>query len=274
VYDALVEHGASFFHDLLAVTSLLPAQLEDALSELATLGVVTADGFSLIRALVSPDRRRPDDARRRRTRRQRTQKAYARGGRWSRFPGAVRTIEPRERVEHWARQLLRRYGVMFRDLLARESCAPPWRELAGLYRRWEAQGTIRGGRFVSGVAGEQFALPEAVTHLRRKREEGETGEWLVVSASDPLNLAGVVTKGIRVPAIASHRLALRDGRLVASLQAGELRFHEQLPVDVAEAIARALRIDAAARQVNEPNVLSLPPAANTATPATRALVAR
>ncbi|MGD9649068.1 MAG: hypothetical protein AB7U73_25380, partial [Pirellulales bacterium] len=252
VYETLVANGASFFADLLAITRLLPAQLEDALSELAALGAVTADGFSTIRTLVSPDRRHAGDARRRRDRRQRTAtkvRAYSRGGRWSRFPGLLPQAEPIERIEQWARQLLRRYGVIFRDLLARESVAPPWRDLAAVYRRWEAQGKIRGGRFVTSVAGEQFATPEAVTELRRIREAGPTGRWVAVSACDPLNLAGIITSGPRVPAVGTNALALLDGRLAASLQAGDIQFHIEIPANLVEPIRRALRIGTAYRSL-------------------------
>ncbi|HXT61216.1 MAG TPA: DEAD/DEAH box helicase, partial [Pirellulales bacterium] len=171
VYETLVSEGASFFHDLAAMTGLLPAQLEDALGELAALGLVTADGFATIRSLVSLDSQRKGAAPRMR-RRGGAKRKYARGGRWSKFPPRLPPVDPAERIESWSRQLLRRYGVMFRDLLARETVAPAWRELAAVYRRWEAQGKIRGGRFVSGGAGEQFALPEAVERLREIRERG------------------------------------------------------------------------------------------------------
>jgi ATP-dependent Lhr-like helicase len=154
-------------------------------------------------------------------------------------------------MEQWARQLLRRYGVLFRDLLARESAAPPWRELAAVLRRWESQGKVRGGRFVAGVAGEQFALPESVSELRRVREEGLKGKWLAVSACDPLNLAGIVTAGGRVPALLANSLALLDGRVVATQHAGTVTFIENLAPDVAEPMAKALIQSAAVRQSRE-----------------------
>jgi ATP-dependent Lhr-like helicase len=237
----------------------LPAQLEDALSELAALGVVSADGFSTIRALVAPDRRRASDARRRYARRKNLKsKAYARGGRWCRFPGPVRPHDPADRAERWARQLLRRYGVVFRDLLARESVAPAWREVAAIYRRLEAQGRIRGGRFVSGVAGEQFALPEAVTELRRIRETPAAGGWTVVSACDPLNLAGILTPGPRVPAVHGNALAWYEGRLIATLQAGEVSFIEPLPAERREEIARAIRVGTVHRAPVGGTIIGLP----------------
>jgi ATP-dependent Lhr-like helicase len=258
-YDVLAQHGACFFQDLISATGLLPAQLEDALSELAALGVVSADGFSTIRALVAPDRRRASDARRRYARRKNLKsKAYARGGRWCRFPGPVRPHDPADRAERWARQLLRRYGVVFRDLLARESVAPAWREVAAIYRRLEAQGRIRGGRFVSGVAGEQFALPEAVTELRRIRETPAAGGWTVVSACDPLNLAGILTPGPRVPAVHGNALAWYEGRLIATLQAGEVSFIEPLPAERREEIARAIRVGTVHRAPVGGTIIGLP----------------
>jgi ATP-dependent Lhr-like helicase len=226
-YEALASHGALFFDDLLAATDLLPAQLEEALSELAALGLVTSDGFAAIRSLMSKHhgpRRRVGRRQKGRIRR----KAYAVGGRWSKFPPFVRPPETAERVEHWAWLLLRRYGVMFRDLLARESLAPAWSELARVYRRMEMRGEIRGGRFVAGVAGEQFALPDVVEHLRKFRDVsiGETRlhEWQIISAADPLNLIGIITEGPRVPATRTNRILLRDGQPIAAREAGAIRW--------------------------------------------------
>jgi ATP-dependent Lhr-like helicase len=128
------------------------------------------------------------------------------------------TLDP---AEQWAWQLLRRWGVVFRDLLAREPGAPPWYELCRIYRRLEARGEIRGGRFITGVAGEQFALGETVRQLRQLRDEGPANELVVLSAADPLNLIGIITPQARVPAKASNRIALCDGALVAAVTAGE-----------------------------------------------------
>jgi len=239
VFDTLVAEGALFARDLLSRTDLLPGHLDMALGELAALGLVTADGFATIRSLVTSDGRRKNG--RRRGKRP-AGRRYAGGGRWSRFPGHVRAVPQAERTEHWARQLLRRYGVIFRDLLAREAVAPAWRDLAAVYRLWEAQGKIRGGRFVSGVAGEQFAAPEIVERLRQTREARTSGQWIVVSAADPLNLAGIITPGPKIVAKTRNALALVDGRLVASRQAGEVRIHEPLPAALADAILRALSV--------------------------------
>jgi ATP-dependent Lhr-like helicase len=223
VHAALAQHGALFFDDLLAATNLLPSQLEDALRELAALGLVTSDGFTAIRALMM--KRHPGFAgRRSRAARRERGKAYARGGRWSRFPPFVKQVTPQERAEHWAWLLVRRYGVMFRDLLARESLAPTWRELAAVYRRLEMRGELRGGRFVAGVAGEQFALPEAVDHLRRLRDEPASDVWTVISAVDPLNLVGIITHGPRVPATRGNRIVMLNGRAVAARESGTIRW--------------------------------------------------
>jgi ATP-dependent Lhr-like helicase len=223
-YEALAQHGALFFDDLLAVTKLLPSQLEDSLRELAALGLVTSDGFAAIRWLVTKKR---EDAGRRRNRRgakRGRRMAYSHGGRWSRFPPFIQEASGEERATQWAWLLLNRYGVMFRDLLARESVAPAWRDLARVYRRLEMRGEIRGGRFVAGVAGEQFALPDAVEQLRKFRDEPEAQRWNVVSAADPLNLIGIITGDARVPALRGNRVLFVDGRPIASRESRVVRW--------------------------------------------------
>jgi ATP-dependent Lhr-like helicase len=228
VYEALSTHGALFFNDLLAATSLLPSQLEVALRELATLGLVTSDAFATIRALVSKKqltlgrwagRREP----------QRRERVYSRGGRWSKFPPFLQSVTRQERAERWAWLLLNRYGVMFRDLLARESAAPPWREIAAIYRRLEMRGEIRGGRFVRGVAGEQFALPDAVERLRKHRDAAAEPIWSIVSAADPLNLVGIITRDPRVPAKRGNRVLFLNGRPVAARESRQIRWIAELP---------------------------------------------
>ncbi|HUY34424.1 MAG TPA: DEAD/DEAH box helicase [Pirellulales bacterium] len=245
VFDTLVAEGALFVRDLLASTGLLPGHLDMALGELAALGLVTADGFATVRSLVTADGGRKTGHRHGQHPRS---GRYAGGGRWSRFPGRVRVVPQAERAELWAQQLARRYGVIFRDLLARETVAPAWRELADVYRRWEAQGRIRGGRFVSGVAGEQYAAPEVVERLRQTRETCSAGQWIVVSAADPLNLAGIIMPGPRIVANTRNALALLDGRLVASQQAGEVQFHEPLANALSDPIRRALLVTTLVRQ--------------------------
>jgi len=143
-------------------------------------------------------------------------------GRWAILQGEVESAGA-ERTERIARVLLNRYGVVFRSLLARESNLPTWRELVMVYRRMEARGEIRGGRFVRNFGGEQFALPDAVGRLRSVRKLPQTGEIVTISAADPLNLVGVITPDARVPAIPRNRVLFRDGIALAALEAGEVR---------------------------------------------------
>jgi ATP-dependent Lhr-like helicase len=252
VYDVLVSAGALFFDDLVGHTGLLPSQVEAALSELAALGAVTCDGFRMIRGLVTPDAHRRARRLRRGDRLRRArQQAVARSGRWSKFPAVAPRMDPQQRAERWAQQLLQRYGLMCWDLLAREHVAPPWRELVAVYRRWELQGRVRGGRFVADLAGEQYALPEAVEALRAQRDAAPHDEVVVLSAADPLNLAGIITADPRVPALGTNALAVRGGTLVGVRLGDEVQLVESLPaVDGAE-LARRLRASAAARRRNE-----------------------
>ncbi len=195
VADYLAQHGASFFDDIVQGLDLPRTFIEEALGELVAVGLVNSDGFSGLRALLLPsDRRKPlSGGRRRRTALLGVEDA----GRWALIrrtsataDGVSRTL-PRETVEQIARTLLKRYGVVFWRLLAREAeWLPPWRELLMALRRLEARGEIRGGRFVAGFSGEQFALPEAVGVLRGTRNEDKAGKLTVVSGADPLNLAG------------------------------------------------------------------------------------
>ncbi len=222
VVDVLRQRGASFFHELATGTGLLRTQVERALGELAGAGVVTADSFSGLRALLQPpDKRKSLNPRGKKT------SAYGvdTAGRWSLLEaaGAVEPEDEAARTEAIARVLLKRYGVVFRSLLLRESRLPPWRDLARVYRRLEARGEIRGGRFVKGFGGEQFALPEAVGRLRAVRKQEKTGAMIAISAADPLNLVGVITPEARVPAIAGNRVLFRDGVPVGALEGGEVR---------------------------------------------------
>jgi ATP-dependent Lhr-like helicase len=228
---ALHERGASFFADLVRMANHLPTEVEEGLWELVAAGLVTADGFDNLRALMDPRRRRAEG-------RERSRRPRHSSGRWSLLRQAVgyqpsairsesvasvpspRTPHPLPTVEPVARQLLRRYGVVFRDLLARESLVQSWRDLLVQYRRMELQGEIRGGRFVSGFTGEQFALPEAVESLRAVRKQNESGAAshdIKLSASDPLNLAGVILPGPRVPAVPSNFVIFRDGLVVRAV---------------------------------------------------------
>jgi ATP-dependent Lhr-like helicase len=205
VLAELQRRGASFFGELQrgsggpASDVRLASQVEDALWELVAAGLVTADGFENLRALVDPKRRRGEG-------RGRSARPRHAAGRWSLL--VVENEEPS--VANFARQLLRRWGVLFRDLLARETLAPPWRELLVELRRMEARGEIRGGRFVSGPVGEQYALPEAVDLLRAVRRD-QVSEAVAISAADPLNLSGIVLPGARVSALSGGTLRLHDG---------------------------------------------------------------
>jgi ATP-dependent Lhr-like helicase len=225
VLDALAARGALFFNELKSLTGLLGGHVEEALRELAALGLVTSDVFGAIRKVV--DGHAPKRSRRRTPRRP-MHAPTAPIGRWSLFPGAVAHSARAEHLEAWCRQLLRRWGVVFRDLLVRETSAPSWQELVATFRRMELRGEVRGGRFVSQVAGEQYALPDAVDKLRQVRNESADDAWLVLSAADPVNLFGTVVPGPRIAATHRNALIVRGGRLVASRQAGVVEFYESV----------------------------------------------
>jgi len=209
----LDERGASFFGDLVNGTGLLRTEVEKGLGELVSWGLVSSDSFAGLRALLVPSaRRKPIGGYRRRGR------VAAFGvetaGRWSRV--RHRSPLPDEQIaEAIAWQLLRRYGVVFRRLVQRESLLAPWRDVLRVYRRLEARGEVRGGRFVGGFSGEQYALPEAIGLLRSVRREPGSGELVAVSGADPLNLVGILTPGDTLPAVAANRILYRDGVPVA-----------------------------------------------------------
>jgi ATP-dependent Lhr-like helicase len=227
VFDCLRVHGASFFDELAAASGLMRLHVEEALGELVTLGLVTSDSFGGLRALLVPsNRRKPlvSGTRRRRI----VSFGMEDAGRWVlvRRP-ALDAVEAQARatsIEHVARTLLRRYGVVFWRLLAREAdWLPPWRDLLRVYRRLEARGEIRGGRFVAGFSGEQYALPDAVGLLREVRRRPATGEWVSLSGADPLNLAGILTPGAKLAALTGNRLLYRDGLPMASLSGSDVQ---------------------------------------------------
>ena len=243
VFEALRSKGALFFAELAAVTDMLPTEFEEALRELAAAGLVTSDAFAPIRSMVTARR----SSRHRQTRRTRISGVAASAigapsGRWSCFPGHLGSPpENEQRIENWCRLLLRRYGVVFRDLLARESTAPSWRELVYMYRRMELRGDVRGGRFVSGVGGEQFADEAVVEPLRAMRETDADDAWLLISAVDPLNLNGIVTDGPRISAMHKNAVILQNGRCVAAKQADQIVFFEHVSQDIAAVMRRALQ---------------------------------
>ncbi|MET0481962.1 MAG: DEAD/DEAH box helicase [Aestuariivirgaceae bacterium] len=232
VLDAIRRNGASFFEELLEQSGILRAEVEEALGELVSLGLVTSDSFAGLRALIMPASRSGA----RKGRRARPASGMVEAGRWAlaRRGAAEGRAQPKpETIEHVARALLARYGVVFWRLVEREAAwLPPWRELLRVYRRLESHGEIRGGRFVAGFSGEQFALPEAVGLLRELRREPGTGEFISVCAADPLNLVGVLTPGQRLPALTGNRLLYRDGVPVAIFAAGEASFLQEF--DAAE----------------------------------------
>lgn len=240
VLESLREHGALFFADVEEASGLLHSQVETALAELVARGLVTADTFAGLRALITPDLRRADT---RRQRRRARAASVEDAGRWSRvFTGggnAGDTGAGDEHVAHLAGVLLRRYGVVCRRVLEREPLLPPWRELLYAFRRMEARGEARGGRFVEGLSGEQFALPEAVGALREARRN-ESMELVMLSAADPLNLVGIVTPGPRLPAIPGHRLLLRNGVPIAVRRGKLTEFLKDVPSAEEWALRRRL----------------------------------
>ena len=239
VRAVLQRRGASFFHELVAASGLLATQVERALAELAGAGLATSDSFAGLRALITPSARRKPPAGG--VRRHGTVPFGIEGaGRWAFLGEGQRGGGVEGQVEPWAQALLQRYGVVFRALLQQETGAPPWRELLPVYRRLEARGEIRGGRFVAGLGGEQFALPTAVTQLRAVRRGERTGALVAISAADPLNLTGVITPGERVPALAGNRVLYRDGAPVLALVAGETRPLAPLDADRIEELSSAL----------------------------------
>lgn len=223
VRAALAAQGALFFADLQDETGLLRSQLEQALGELVARGIVTADNFAGLRALVTPNLRRAGAH-------QRPRRGSSPGiedaGRWALVPDAPVT-EPQgdpEAAERIVLTLLRRYGVVCRRVLEREATLPPWRDLLYVFRRLEARGEIRGGRFVQGVPGEHFALPEAVGALRAARDGAGRDNYVLLSAADPLNLAGIITPGPKLAALPGNRLLLRDGVPVAARSGRNVEF--------------------------------------------------
>ncbi|SAK93287.1 DEAD/H associated [Caballeronia fortuita] len=242
VFDALKAHGAMFFDELLSDVRLLRTELEDALGELVALGLVSADSFAGLRALLAPAAKRNAFARR-----PRRGGLFIGGmddaGRWA----LLRRAKPDDArdqdgdIEHIAMTLLRRYGVVFWRLLEREAdWLPPWRDLLRVYHRLEARGEIRGGRFVAGLAGEQFALPEAVPLLRDMRKRPKDGAFVALSAVDPLNLVGTLLPGDKVPALAGNRVLYRDGVPVGAVIAGKTRYFGDEDGEARERVRLAL----------------------------------
>ncbi len=242
IHDHLRRRGASFLADIARNVGKLPTEVEEGLWELVAAGLVAGDGVAGLRTLLAPEDKR-------RTRRV----GHLRGlpgakarpralpvGRWSLLHPAVETTpagtacgpvtadDSPEVAEHWARRMLARWGVVMRELAVRERRAPRWREVLWALRRMEARGEVRGGRFVAGLAGEQFASAEAVEALRGLRRRGTDEDIVLVHAADPLNLVGVLVPGARIPASSGHMIAWRGGTVLEVGELGHVRSRLQL----------------------------------------------
>jgi ATP-dependent Lhr-like helicase len=229
VLTMLRSRGASFLRDMATACELDETSLATAVARLVACGLVTSDAFAGVRAIARALQQDPVGFDRRRDL----------AGRWSAVPAAV-DLTREQAIDTQARALLNRYGVVFRRLLVRETNAATWRELSTVYRRLEARGEIRGGRFVAGVSGEQFALPDAVERLREVRRSGRDGRLINISAADPLNLTGILTSGDRVRAVTSSRIVYRDGIPLAALEGDYLRPLMEIEPSVSSEVASML----------------------------------
>jgi ATP-dependent Lhr-like helicase len=271
VLRQLSDSGAMFFAELVRATGLLPSRVGEALAELVAHGLANSDSFEGLRALLVPSDKRTPLGQAERKGRHKTVTSLEYAGRWTllrkelnglkrlsevngengantpgqpngRANGEAGARPSDEAIEAFARGLLRRYGIVFRRLLERESLKVPWFELGRFFRRLEARGEIRGGHFVNGVSGEQFALPGAIGLLRSLRKAPARGELIVISGADPLNLVGILTPGARIAAITANRILLRDGLPIAALDGGNIvQLDHGLEVGERE-IEKALRV--------------------------------
>ncbi|MDE2125663.1 MAG: DEAD/DEAH box helicase [Armatimonadetes bacterium] len=240
VLDVLTSGGPQFFGQLVSAANRLPVETESALAELVSAGLVTSDGFGGLRTLITPASRRNDAHRARALLAQRNIRsvfthaaatnrlsADNQAGRWSLLRSFAPTLAAGsaydEACEYVARQLLRRWGVVFHRITLREQGLPPWRDILRVYRRMELAGDLRGGRFVAGFSGEQYALPEAVESLRGIRRRPPNGQMVRIAAADPLNLSGIITPGERIAARSGSRILYRDGVPQAVLEGGDIR---------------------------------------------------
>jgi ATP-dependent Lhr-like helicase len=229
VLEHLRARGASFTQEIAAACTLTDDEVRSTLGELVAAGLASSDGFAGLRAIIDtgPPRTRGIDS----------------SGRWfgvrPRDDAQGSDAEKGRALEALAWILLRRYGVVFRRVLARETTAVPWRDLARVYRRLEARGEIRGGRFVAGMSGEQFALPDAVERLREVRRAAPDDRLVTISAADPLNLTGIMTPGDRIRAAAGNRIVYRNGVPCAAMEGDMLRMLAQLDPGIAPDVAAA-----------------------------------
>ena len=237
VADFLREQGAAFFDEIAEHAGMLPVEVENALAELVALGMVNSDSFAGLRVLLLPSGRRGSHSRMSasygaRRKRRLALFGMADAGRWAlvRRPAAATPVRHDVAVEQVVRTLLRRWGVIFWKLLAREAnWLPPWRDILMCCRRLEARGEIRGGRFVAGFSGEQYATAEAVGLLRDVRRKPHSGQLVSLSAADPLNLLGIITPGVRLASLAGNRLIYRDGLPIATYAADQVQYLEEFP---------------------------------------------
>jgi ATP-dependent helicase Lhr and Lhr-like helicase len=233
VAEFIREHGASFFDEIAEHVGMLPVEVEDALAELVALGMVNSDSFAGLRVLLLPSGRRGKSSSYSvRHKRRLALFGMADAGRWAlvRRPASGESKRGDEAVDQIVRTLLRRWGVVFWKLLGREAnWLPPWRDILMSCRRLEARGEIRGGRFVAGFSGEQYATPEAVGLLRDVRRKPHVRQYVSLSAADPLNLIGIITPGARLASLAGNRLLYRDGLPIATFAADQVHYLEDIP---------------------------------------------
>ena len=225
LFNLLKHKGALFFDDLVNDSNLLRSQVETALGQLVAKGLVTSDSYIGLRALITPSNRRPGFGSRRRLNSNALNIEDA--GRWTLINNHNEDDNSHLSVEHIAKIILKRYGVVFRKLLERENNLPSWRELLYVYRRMEARGEIRGGRFVEGFSGEQFAVPDAVSLLRKAHQNTEQ-DLVVISAVDPLNLTGVILPGPRVTTSNKNKILFRNGKPLAISKNGQVEYLEEM----------------------------------------------
>ncbi|MQG65321.1 MAG: DEAD/DEAH box helicase [SAR202 cluster bacterium] len=257
VVEFLNKRGASFLSDIVSATQRLPSDVEEALWTLAASGRVTVDGVEALRHRLGGTARRPrPNGRNGRPNNPPNQNRRRGYSRWS----LLEPFDPvADRSEPIARQLLDRYGVVFPELLARDALTYRWRDLVRVFRRLEARGEIRGGRFVSGFIGEQFALPEAIEFLRKTKNAEPDGRFIAISACDPLNLAGILSPGHKVPAVIRNRLVIRDGVPIVSMENGSVVELTNASPDIMERAKAPLRvpISHAGYQMDKPDLVTV-----------------
>ena len=254
VADYLQAHGASFFDEIAHGARLLGTEVEEALAELVVRARATCDSYSGLRALLVPPSKRASQASR--ARRRGVRSGIEDAGRWNPIRPPVRedgAVADDAALEHVARTLLRRHGVLCFRLLEREApWLPAWRDLVRVLRRLEARGEVRGGRFIAGVSGEQYALPDAVAMLRRIRRQAPDGAWICLSAADPANLLGTLLVGPKVTRVAGARVLFRDGLGVATCLGGEIDWLVPLDAAAQQVARRLLTVDPGWRHLGVP----------------------